>query len=480
MKPVLTLVFSLFALVGFSQDYTAKFVPESAELCPEEVGEAIARLRDFGSNGSATNYSITTSSPDITLIPLGPPLSGQLPNNSGNVFVDFEIVAAPAASGTYTITATLSCADCSDPDVIATMTVVINYVPEIVLDAFPSTLLCENDSVQLFANVTNQAVNLTYGWSTGESTPAIVATTVNTYSVSVTNVCGQDVESVTLEPGALPIITGQDCNNTGNISITTVFAQDPFNLGLTFQWLEDDLPISSGGDYEIIQIDPLTSQLIISNVNGNNHYLSVYTCEVTNSCGTAVSGGCAAVPVELSYFGAQVLDRDVVVRWGTETESQNEGFYVERSFDGRSFESLGFIAGAGNSQAPIDYTFADKTALQLATSATVYYRLKQVDFDGAFAYTELVTIGLEPGQVFALNQVLALPGQVSVQYFVPQDQPVTIALFDMRGNQIFQVQEEAFGGYHQRTLQTPQLTAGVYFIRLSNGVQTLTEKFFYR
>lgn len=98
------------------------------------------------------------------------------------------------------------------------------------------------------------------------------------------------------------------------------------------------------------------------------------------------------LPVELAAFTVRYeASRGAVLRWRTLTETANRGFEVQRSADGRHFDSIGFQGGAGTSHLPRDYEFTDPAPLP----GTAYYRLRQVDFDGTEAYSAVRTLTLE-------------------------------------------------------------------------------------
>ena len=96
-----------------------------------------------------------------------------------------------------------------------------------------------------------------------------------------------------------------------------------------------------------------------------------------------------ALPVELADFSAAfVAGRGAVLRWRTLTENGNEGFDIQRSRDGAFFETVGRVAGAGTSAVFRDYTFTDPQP----HPGISYYRLRQVDFDGSEAFSELRSV----------------------------------------------------------------------------------------
>jgi hypothetical protein len=90
------------------------------------------------------------------------------------------------------------------------------------------------------------------------------------------------------------------------------------------------------------------------------------------------------LPVELIFFEANVVGRDVRLDWATATEKNNDYFAIERSSDGRNFREIGRVEGNGNNSDRLNYSFTENNP-----SGTLFYRLKQVDFDGSFEYSEV-------------------------------------------------------------------------------------------
>lgn len=105
----------------------------------------------------------------------------------------------------------------------------------------------------------------------------------------------------------------------------------------------------------------------------------------------AMSGNNKALPVEFLFFEAAVYHDYVQLDWATATETDNEKFVVEKSFDGFIFTQIGEVQGNGDVNERVDYTF-DDTDISFDTSETLFYRLKQIDFDGVFDYSRTVRV----------------------------------------------------------------------------------------
>ncbi|WP_439881906.1 T9SS type A sorting domain-containing protein [Pontibacter sp. MBLB2868] len=116
--------------------------------------------------------------------------------------------------------------------------------------------------------------------------------------------------------------------------------------------------------------------------------------DVSLSWRTDALAGPSPLPVELMGFKAKVVDRDVILEWKTAMEESNDHFVIERSIDTRTFEGIGIAQGNGNTKQISNYRFIDERPL-LGMS---YYRLKQVDEDGTYTYSSLVSVARSPGE----------------------------------------------------------------------------------
>lgn len=101
-----------------------------------------------------------------------------------------------------------------------------------------------------------------------------------------------------------------------------------------------------------------------------------------------VSIGGALLPVALTSFSAVEADHQILLQWTTATELNNDYFLVERSPDGLFFKKIGSVPGAGNSQTKQQYYFRDQTPLAIPA----YYRLRQIDFDGAATVHSIIQV----------------------------------------------------------------------------------------
>jgi len=116
-----------------------------------------------------------------------------------------------------------------------------------------------------------------------------------------------------------------------------------------------------------------------------------------------------ALPVEFLEFSARHSGQYNLLNWATASETNNEGFEIERSFDGRNFESIGFVKGNGTTTLQENYSFED---FDLSVYGLYYYRLKQVDFDGRFSYSEIEVVEVKRSK----EAVLITPNPMKDQF----------------------------------------------------------------
>ena len=109
--------------------------------------------------------------------------------------------------------------------------------------------------------------------------------------------------------------------------------------------------------------------------------------------------GSATLPVELTYFKGKSNVEGNLMTWQTASENNNEGFEIQRSIDGKSWETLDFVFGNGTTIEVSNYEFIDNQPFV----GTNYYRLKQIDFDGAFEYSNIINLTTEQSDSYREN-----------------------------------------------------------------------------
>jgi len=193
------------------------------------------------------------------------------------------------------------------------------------------------------------------------------------------------------------------------------------------------------------------------------------------------------VPVELTTFNAIAEGNNVTLSWETATESNNNGFEVERTVVNNSantaspenlnWEKIGFVEGKGTSSQSNIYKFSDD--ISALTGQTIAYRLKQIDFDGTYSYSQTVEVENILPSKFELSQNYPNPFNptTTIAYQLPFDSKVELKVYDLLGNLVATVvNEKQSAGSHKVKFSSSKLTSGVYFYRMTAGGFTETKK----
>lgn len=175
------------------------------------------------------------------------------------------------------------------------------------------------------------------------------------------------------------------------------------------------------------------------------------------------------IPVEFISFSAISQSNIVSLKWTTATELNNLGFEIERSSDRTDWMTVGFKEGNGTTTEQQRYSYSDNIS-ELKTSK-LYYRLKQIDFNGGYEYSNIVDVEIAPSE-FSLAQNYPNPFNPStiISYQLPVNTYVTLKVFDVIGNEItVLVNEKKSAGKYEVEFNASELGSGVYFYTLNVG-----------
>ena len=170
------------------------------------------------------------------------------------------------------------------------------------------------------------------------------------------------------------------------------------------------------------------------------------------------------VPVELTSFIASVNETDVTLSWVTASETNNQGFEIERN-SGNGFETVGFVPGFGTTTELRSYSFTDAGL----SEGTYTYRLKQVDFNGMYEYSQVVEVEIVVPDVYSLNQNYPNPFNPStkINFSLAADSKVSLKIFDVLGQEVASLlNSNLVAGSHQISFDASALNSGVYLYRI--------------
>ena len=197
------------------------------------------------------------------------------------------------------------------------------------------------------------------------------------------------------------------------------------------------------------------------------------------------------VPVELTSFTATAQQNNVTLNWQTATETNNIGFEMQRSqmsnVNGQTdWQVIGFVPGFGTTTEPKSYTFTDENL----SAGKYLYRLKQIDFDGSFEYSNTVEVEINSPIEFTLEQNYPNPFNptTKIKYTLPSvtlrqaqsDILVSLKVFDVLGNEIATLvnepQQPSSYEVEFNVGQAISLSSGVYYYQLRVGSFVETKK----
>ena len=182
--------------------------------------------------------------------------------------------------------------------------------------------------------------------------------------------------------------------------------------------------------------------------------------------------GLEALPVELVRFEGVLDDGVVHLSWQTASETNNAGFAVERNAR-EDWIQVAFVNGQGTTESAYVYDYQDH--VPFGVTGAVQYRLKQVDFDGAFEYSDVVELEVNPPDHIILYENYPDPfnPQTTITYDLAIDGLVTLAVYDLQGRLVKQlVNQEQIAGSYEVVFEAGGLASGTYLYRLTAGGRT--------
>lgn len=204
----------------------------------------------------------------------------------------------------------------------------------------------------------------------------------------------------------------------------------------------------------------------------DSHTSNTLTATSSTFSDYTVASSESTLPVEMVSFEAKQIDETVELNWLTASELNNDRFEIQRSYDGIEFESIGEIAGNGTTNELTEYIYVDSNPLY----GNNYYRLKQIDFDGAYEFSSTLFVSFES----SLNRGLAvfpnplIGDELNIQFEGSfEDEPISISVYDMTGRMVFENQFSSVSTGFTKTLMMSTIPNGNYVLNVNrNGITT--------
>ena len=183
-----------------------------------------------------------------------------------------------------------------------------------------------------------------------------------------------------------------------------------------------------------------------------------------NPSGSFVCGG--PLPIELLSFTGRNEGNVNILEWATATEVNNDYFTIERSKNGKRFEQIGTMNGAGNSSEPLSYSFIDKNPYE----GTTYYRLKQTDYDGNYEYFDIIAIEMRTPNAFDITNIFPNPASDDLSFTCtcPSSnyQKLSIQVFNPIGKLVLEKELNSISsGISHKAIPLGGLASGIYSVK---------------
>ncbi len=174
------------------------------------------------------------------------------------------------------------------------------------------------------------------------------------------------------------------------------------------------------------------------------------------------------LPVELISFTASQSGNSVELNWSTATEINNLGFVVERKTSNSVWSDIGFVSGRGTITEKSFYSFIDNSI----TGNKYSYRLKQMDFDGRFEYSNIVEVEVIGVSEFSLNQNYPNPFNplTTIEFNIAKQGLVNLSVYSLLGEKVATIVNELMeSGNHKIEFNGSNLASGIYLVKMSSG-----------
>jgi hypothetical protein len=181
------------------------------------------------------------------------------------------------------------------------------------------------------------------------------------------------------------------------------------------------------------------------------------------------------LPVELSHFDAVKYDDRINVNWVTESEFNNDYFAIERSTDAKNFKEIYTLKADGNSNSTKSYSYSDYDISSLTN--TVYYRLKQVDVDGTYVYSNVVSVEVLNNNT-SIGRVYKNQSDIVIEVnSKSENKSFELKLIDISGAVVYNNTINISKGISKTQIPISTLSRGIYIIVFSGDNESIYKKF---
>jgi hypothetical protein len=322
-------------------------------------------------------------------------------------------------------------------------------------------------------------------------------TTISVLSYNAPQCWNMDVNGTNMNPVYYDCLPGSNnsanyftfstnCDGTPYDTVSLIFSVTDIGCGQTAMSLMRDNTLCDGIYEEIV-----VNCAVFEQVTGGTTASNFFQTYVLPACQSYVlqiisdenNGACAAsgqvlvtnatippttaLPVELKFFMGETDGVVNTLYWTTLSEINTMTFVVERSFDAVNFEAIGTVAAAGNSNLELSYSLIDEHP-QIGNN---YYRLKTIDIDGSFEYSEIINLKITEDDLPATDGILKIypnptNGLLNIQYQASHDVQLDLQIYDVTGRNMLNKKAQVTRGINIIPVNAHQLANGMYILNL--------------
>ena len=181
------------------------------------------------------------------------------------------------------------------------------------------------------------------------------------------------------------------------------------------------------------------------------------------------------LPVELMNFNGQSTEGGNLLTWQTAVERDNDGFEIQRSTDATNWASIAWIKGEGTSFSPTAYNYTDK---EVSQAKLVYYRLKQMDYNGNYDYSPVISIANSTNSE-SIGKFYPNPNQtgiVNLDYYSEKNKTVSFKVYTVTGQLVLENLSSLDSGSNTLTFNYQELGKGIFIIKIGDEGQAAYRK----
>ena len=347
----------------------------------------------------------------------------------------------------------------------------------------PSTIPIANGIAGSFQTANKVVINA----SNGNNNLWVPITDINSNVVAEINARGYNLDTVTT---TLLTRTGASRSSNGSKYVNRNMTIKPQHQPADSVWIrlyiskaEFDQYVTDGGAGSISQLKiiknedsakmAITLPTTLANTTVSEIFSSGNSYVLQGTIGEFSSfyfsnSAIIPLPLNLVTFKGSLQNGTTLLEWQTANEINTSNFTVERSTDGRNFQQIGTVAATGNAGVTNKYSYTDYDVTRQSFSV-VYYRLKVVDIDGSYTYSDIVTITLP----FITSRVALFPNpaahEVNVTITTAIDGKVKWQLIDNAGRIVIHNSIAAKKGNNNIVINLNRLSTGTYFLIVSGS-----------